>query len=156
MKKLFWSLILAFTVMSCSSDKDDSSADTISDQTLTGTVEGKAFTVQGGKAFFRSSTSTEEITIYLTNENFGCDSDIFDYTLTINASVPNMVGVYTDVNIVTQDGNNTPFNNLTETIVEITAVSDTEISGKMKLNKEGSEAFPESIFEGAFTVSICE
>ncbi|WFO15848.1 hypothetical protein M601_019330 [Cellulophaga baltica 4] len=51
MKKLFWSLILVFTVMSCSSDKDDSSTDNISDQTLTGTVEGKAFTVQGGKAF---------------------------------------------------------------------------------------------------------
>ncbi|WP_158974134.1 hypothetical protein [Cellulophaga sp. L1A9] len=156
MKKLFWSLILAVTFMSCSSDKDDSSSSSISDQALVGTVEGEAFTVQGGKAFFRSSTSTEEITIYLTNENFGCESDIFDYNLTINTTVPNMVGIYTDVNIVTQDGNNTPFNHLAETIVEITAVSDTEISGKMKLNKEGTEAFPESIFEGAFTVSICE
>jgi hypothetical protein len=155
MKKLFWSLILAITVVSCSSDKDDSSTDAISNQALTGTVEGKVFTVQGGKAFFRSSTSREEITIYLTNEEFGCESDIFDYNLTINATVPNRVGIYSDINIVTQDGANSPFNSLGET-VEITAVSETEISGKMKLNKESSEAFAESVFEGTFTVSICE
>ncbi len=153
MKKLFWSLVVLITFVSCSSDNDDSSS--ISNQILTGTVEGQAFTFMGGQAFFRSSTSTEEITIYLTNEDLGCETDIFDYELTISATVPNMVGVYTDINIVTQDGNNTPFNSLGET-VEITSVSATEISGKMKLNKEGSEMFAESIFEGSFTVSICE
>lgn len=155
MKKLFWSFILAFTVMSCSSDKDDSSAGDISNQTLTGTVEGKAFTVKGGQAYYRSSSNTEEITINLTNVVVGCETSTFEYVLRISADVPNEVGVHTDINIVTQDGNETPFNSLGET-VEITAVSATEISGKMKLNKKGSETFAESIFEGAFTIPICE
>ena len=153
MKKLFWSLLVV-TFISCSKDAVDS-ASTISNQPLTGIVEGKAFTVNGGQAFFRSSSSAEEITIYLTNDDFGCETSIFDYNLIISATVPNMVGVYTDINIVTQDGNNTPFNSLGET-VEITAVSATEISGKMKLTKESSAISAASIFEGSFTVPICE
>lgn len=155
MKHFFLICLTFFSLLSCSSDDDNDDSSSISDQNLSGTVEGNSFTFKGGQAYFRSSSSTEEITINLTNEPFGCETSTFDYGLKISADVPNEVGVYTDVNIVTQDGNNTPFNSIGET-VEITAVSATEISGKMKLNKEGSSMFAESIFEGSFTISICE
>jgi hypothetical protein len=62
--------------------------------------------------------------------------------------------VQDDVNIVTQDGDNTPFNSLQQSI-EITVISETEISGKMSLNKMESTIGPESIFEGSFTIPIC-
>ncbi|WP_194765845.1 hypothetical protein [Tamlana sp. I1] len=145
-------LVLLFN---CSSSDDSSSGSSISNQNLTGTVEGESFTFVAGKAFETSFNNEDLYSVNLTNEVVGCEDYVLDYGLKISATVPKSVGVYNDINIVTQNGNNTPVNNLNRT-VEITAVSDTEISGKMKLNKEESPVSEESIFEGAFTVAICD
>ncbi len=155
MKKVF--LVLSFFIIfySCSSSDDNNGGGDVKDQVLTGTVEGKPFTYKGGQAFYTTLGDEELISINLTNESADCSSDIFNFGLRISAWVPRNVGVFSDITIVTQDGNNTPFNHLGET-VEITALSDTEVSGKIKLNDPASGIFPENIFEGTFTMPLCE
>lgn len=153
MKKLFLVCFLAGSVLSCSTDNDGNTD--IQDQILAGTVAGKNFTFQSGQSFFSSGSNQDQINIYVTNELVDCGTSVLDYGLRISAKVPYQVGVYTDINIVTSDSGSTPFNSLGET-VEITSVSAMEISGKMKLIKPASVIAPESIFEGTFTVPICE
>lgn len=157
MKKTLVFGLLSLVLWSCSSDDADYSAnETIKDQVLTGTVQGKSFTFQGGKAFGTTTFSDEEgLSLNLTNVAANCDDAVFDFVLSISAVVPNKVGVYNDINIVDQDGDDLPFNNLDKT-VEITAVSETEISGKMKLSRPESSIAEESNFEGTFTLPICD
>lgn len=148
MKKIFLIATIALFVFSCSKDDDEKTTNKI----LTGTVEGKAFTFKGGKALYRDSNDTENITLYLTNEVADCSDSVLD--LRIIADVPSSVGSYNEINIVTVDGLGTPFNNIGES-VEITAVTETSISGKMTLNHSQSSVSEESIFEGTFTLPIC-
>lgn len=154
MKRFILICFTALSITSCS--KDDNNDSGIKNQILTGTVEGEPFTFKGGKAFLTGSLikDVEQVSINLTNFEANCDTDIFDFELEISAWIPREVGVHTGINIVTQDGSNIPFNNDKQT-VEITSISDTEISGKMKLNKSGSDLFEESIFEGTFTIPLC-
>jgi len=156
MKNLFIISLFIVTIFSCSKSDDESIS--IKDQILTGTVEGKPFTFVAGKAFYDISFDDEEqVSINLTNVVVDCDDYVGDYILSIRARVPRQVGVFDDINIVTLDkgGDGIPFNNLNET-VEITSLSETEISGNMKLRNEASSISPESIFEGSFTMSLCQ
>ncbi len=156
MKKFFAICFISLSVLSCSTDSTDDDSSSVSDEVLTGTVEGQAFTFEGGMAFSSTNFSDEEVYVLnLTNEEVGCEKNLFDYGLRISVTVLKEVGVQNEVNIVTQDGDNTPFNSLQESI-EITMISDTEISGKMSLNKSESTISPESIFEGTFTIPICD
>ncbi|MBU2996996.1 hypothetical protein KO500_11155 [Cellulophaga baltica] len=156
MKKYFALGVLIINMFSCSTDKMEDGTTEIEDQILTGTVEGQAFTFMGGMAFSSTNFSDEEVYVLnLTNESVTCETDIFDYGLRISVTVLKEEGEQNDVNIVTQDGDNTPFNSLQQSI-EITMISDTEISGKMSLNKSESSISPESIFEGTFTIPICD
>ena len=154
MKKYFLVFLMIVVFVSCSKSEDDDTS--IKNQEVTGTVQNEPFTFKGGKAFLTTNFNDEEaISINLTNEIVGCDVYINDYGLSISIIAPLKVGVHKEVNIVTQDGNGIPFNHLDETI-EITALSDTEVSGKIKLNNPASGPFKENIFEGTFTVLICE
>ncbi|XMO87162.1 hypothetical protein AAFN75_02505 [Algibacter sp. AS12] len=155
MNKFFLGCFLAFSFFSCSSDDGNDSG--VKNEILTGTVEGKPFTFVGGKAFDTSFNNETLLSVNLTNERADCSSTIFDYGLSISVDVPKAVGTYNDVNIVTKDNDSQdpPFNSIGQT-VEITAISATEISGKMKLNREASTIAEASIFEGTFTVPVCE
>lgn len=147
-------LFSLFVLVSCSSD--DEGSDSISDQVLTGTLQGESFTFVAGKAF-ETETSAGELaySLNLTNVAAVCDDFVGDFDLRISVTVPQEVGVFTDINIVDQNGNDTPFNNLGET-VEITSLTSTSIAGKMKLSRSNSEIAEESIFEGTFTLPICQ
>lgn len=139
----------------CSKD-DDNATESIKNQNLTGTVQSKAFTFIGGKAFETTTFDDEPgLSLNLTNVAADCTDAVFDFDLRISAVVPNKIGVYNNINIVDQDGNDVPFNNLDET-VEITALSSTEVSGKMKVSRAESSIAEESVFEGTFTLLICE
>lgn len=145
--------------VSCSKS-DDGGGDGISDQTLTGSVEGKAFTFVGGKAFETTNFNEETvISLNLTNVAANCDDFISDFVLRISADVPNAIGVYSDINIADRDSNDgdggISFNNNGET-VEITAISATKISGKMRISRPASVIAPESVFEGTFTLPLCQ
>lgn len=155
MKRFFLVLAISVFFLNCSSDDDDGGG--VKNQVLTGTVEGESFTFKGGKAFFTTNFEEEEVvSVNLTNVAVGCESFISMYDLYISVRVPKSIGTHKDVNIVTYKNGNPPFNHLEETI-EITALSDTEISGKIKLNNPASgDLFKENIFEGTFTVAICE
>ncbi|MBD0778078.1 hypothetical protein HPE56_09760 [Maribacter sp. ANRC-HE7] len=155
MKKIVLLLLLTVVGLGCSSDEENDS-EGIKDQVLTGTVQGKPFTFKGGKAFNTTTFDDEPgISLNLTNVLADCDDSIFDFELRIGAVVPNRVGVFKDINIVDQDGDDIPFNNIDNT-VEIIALSATEITGKMKLNRSASSIAEESIFEGSFILPICE
>lgn len=155
MKKLLFLVVVGLLCIGCSKD-DDTSSDSIKNQNLTGIVQGKAFTFVGGKAFETTTFDDEPgLSLNLTNVSANCDDAVFDFELRISAIVPSQIGVYTNINIVDQDGNDVPFNNLDET-VEITALSSTEISGKMKVSRSESSIAEETIFEGTFTLPICE
>lgn len=150
----FPSFILAVILMAaCSKSSDEG----VSDKALTGTVAGQSFTFKGGKADYNSESEKEEglIWLHLTNVVVGCESDVLAYDLSISARVSNIVGEQNYINIITNSDEETPFNSLGNSI-EITNVSDTEISGKMKLTLEESTIVKESIFEGSFTLPICE
>ncbi|GAB1857530.1 hypothetical protein MHTCC0001_23660 [Flavobacteriaceae bacterium MHTCC 0001] len=157
MKKILLVLSIALTVFNCSSSDEDNSGGAISDQILTGTVEGRAFTFKGGKAFITTNFEDEEaISLNLTNVEVGCETFVGDYDLSISAIVPNQVGMHQDINIVTHQDGESPFNHLGQ-VLEITAISNTEVSGKMRLNfPSNDDFFKESIFEGTFTLTICE
>jgi len=150
MKKFGLICFVLLSIYSCSKDEGRE----VKDKVLTGTVEGKAFTFKGGKAFITIFNNQEKVSVNLTNVAADCSSNVFDFELEIRTIVPREIGVFTTINIATQDGNNTPFNHLNQT-VEITALSDTQISGKMKLYKKESSLAGESIFEGTFTIPLC-
>lgn len=155
MKKILLLFLLSIFIIGCSKDDENDSGD-IKDQVLTGIVQGKPFIFKGGKAFGTTTFDDEPgISLNLTNVTANCDAAVFDFELRINAVVPRKVGVFNDINIVDQDGDDLPFNNLDKT-VEITSLSATEISGKMKLNRPETSIAEESVFEGAFTLTICE
>lgn len=155
MKKIVLFLLLTVVVLGCSKD-DENDSESIKDEVLTGTVQGKPFTFKGGKAFNTTTFDDEPgISLNITNVVADCYDSVLDFELRISAVVPNRVGVFNDINIVDQDGDDMPFNNLDST-VEIMALSATEISGKMKLDRVASSIAEESVFEGSFTLSICE
>ncbi|MBD1259397.1 hypothetical protein HZY62_02260 [Maribacter polysiphoniae] len=155
MKKIVLLLLLTAVTLGCSKDNDNDS-EGIKDEVLTGTVQGKPFTFKGGKAFNTTTFDDEPgISLNITNVIADCDDSIFDFELRISAVVPNRVGVFKDINIVDQDGDDIPFNNIDNT-VEIIALSATEVKGKMKLNRAASSIAEESVFEGSFTLPICE
>ena len=159
MNKFFIFFTALVICTSCSSDDEndnDGGEEVVSDAPLTGTLQGEAFTVAGGIAFDTSTFDDEPaISINLTNVAAGCDDDLFDFGLRISAIVPNAVGVYTNINIVDQAGDGSPFNNPDQT-VEITALSNTEISGRLSLSRETSNVEEGSNFEGTFTIPVCQ
>ena len=156
MKKLFVFFTALSLLSSCSRD-DGNTGEVPTNQILSGTVQGELFTFAGGLAFETVSLEEQEVlSINLTNTEAGCEESIFDFELRISATVPADVGVYEDVNITDRNGRNrTPFNNLNQT-VEITAISDTEVSGILSLNRETTDLQEGSTFGGTFTVPICE
>jgi|GEM_PF-3723569 len=155
MKNFFLGCLLIVAFVSCSSDDDGDGGVNVKDQLVTGTVQSRPFTFVGGKAFLTTNFNQEEaVSVNLTNVTANCDSSIFDYDLSISVIVPNKIGVFTEVNVVTNDDDSVPSNHLNET-VEITAISATEITGKIKLNDPASGVFKENIFEGTFTLPIC-
>ena len=155
MKKIVFLILLSIVILGCSKD-NESDSEGIKDQVLTGIVQGKPFTFKGGKAISTTTYDDEPgISLNITNVIANCDDAVFDFELRISAVVPNKLGVFNDINIVDQDGDDIPFNNLDNT-VEITALSATEVSGKMKLNRAESSIAEKSDFEGTFTLTICE
>ena len=135
-----------------SSDEIDGN---ISNQNLIGTVLGQDFTFVDGIAFETTFGDEVLISVNLTNVGTTCDDSVLDFVLSVRAQVLNQIGVYNDINIVEQNDNGTPFNNLNQT-VEITSIRNTEISGKMKIDRSSSDIAAGSSFEGTFTLPICD
>ena len=141
--KLFMLIALSIFTIGCSSDDDSKS---ISNQTLQGSVFGESFTAVGGKAY----TSGDDLSVNITNETADCSSTIFDYDLYVSTYVTPEVGTYNNVNVIFHSGDETPYNYLSGT-VEVTAISDTEITVKIL-----AESSSEKTVEGVFTVPICD
>ncbi|CAH8284659.1 hypothetical protein EV196_101237 [Mariniflexile fucanivorans] len=100
----------------------------------------------GGKAY----TSGDDLSVNITNETADCSSTIFDYDLYVSTYVTPEVGTYNNVNVIFHSGDETPYNYLSGT-VEVTAISDTEITVKIL-----AESSSEKTVEGVFTVPICD
>ncbi|WP_157486459.1 hypothetical protein [Maribacter forsetii] len=155
MRKILSITMLCIFLVSCSNDEDSGEIG-ISDQPLTGILQGESFTFVDGKSFDTITFDDEEaLNINLTNVSATCEDFIGDFDLRISFTVPVGVGVYTDINIVDIKNDETPFNNLDRT-VEITSLTETEVSGKLKLERNSNDIAEGSSFEGSFTVPICQ
>ena len=142
--KLFMLLLLFAFVINCSTN-DDTDSDNISNQTLQGNVFGTDFMAVGGKAF----ASGDDLSINITDINADCSSLIYDYNLYMSTYVPLEIGIY-DVNVVFNIEDELP-HNYTKGTVEVTAISDTEVTVKILANSSANNSV-----EGTFTVPICD
>ncbi|WP_405292518.1 hypothetical protein [Algibacter sp. Ld11] len=141
------SLTLLISLMiSCSGDDNSNSEDNISNQILQGQVFGNDFTALGGKAF----DSGEDISVNITNIAADCESSVLDYDLEISTYVTPEVGVYEGINVVFNKDGEAPLNYL-DSIVEVTSLTDTEITVKIK-----AVSSSENTIEGIFTVPYCK
>lgn len=147
MKKLSSLAILAIFFISCSSETDDSNG-AISEQALSGTVQGSTFLATGGKSFVNNNGS---VSIILTNTVADCPTNILDFVYYISTDVPNRIGLHENVIVVFGKENKTPVNVLNST-VEVSEITDTQIIGKIK----SQSVTEENKVEGIFTVNICD
>ena len=166
-KNLFTLVLLStLFIASCSSDDDATPADTCAaafvTQTATGDFMGDSFTMVEGTATENFADSTE-FRIVLYGEMVSgdaCDGFNFDKPdSTIIFSVPKVVGTY-DLGLTS--GYSVTFNDASVVnevnadvsicgAVEITAVSATQVTGK--IDAEGPDVT--SAINGDFTVEIC-
>ncbi|NER14588.1 hypothetical protein GWK08_14125 [Leptobacterium flavescens] len=147
MKKFYPLAIIAisFFMLSCSDDSE--SPDTIAEQTLMGTVMGDPFLATGGKAFVNPNGS---ISLSVTNTVADCSTDILDFVYYVSADVPNRIGFHRNVIVIFGKENEAPLNVL-NSIVEITEITATELTGKIK----SISSTDDNRVEGSFTISLC-
>ena len=149
MKKLiiyiFLITTLVFIASACNSDDGNDMAP-VSDEPLTGMVNGYEFSALGGKAF---DSGDNEISINITNIEAGCNSFILDYDLQISVYVPFEIAAHKDLNIAFHSNGATTINNFSSTVV-ITYISDTQIAGKIR-----SKWDIENYVEGRFKIPYC-
>lgn len=144
MKKIL-SLVfcLLFICISCS---DDGTFNTLSEETLSGNVFGESFIGVQGRAHV---TTDEFIEIILTSGNFDCNAAIETAPLYLSIAVPDRIGFHKNVIAIFGKTGEEPVSEL-NALVEITAVSDLQVSGKLR--SVGSSS---NNVEGSFQASVC-
>ncbi|UTD15927.1 hypothetical protein HER15_10790 [Tenacibaculum mesophilum] len=141
---------LTLVMTGCSDDDNTDNIGTpIPNTILKGKVYGKDFTAKGGKSF--ASGKDGEVSINITNEEVGCDSDIFDYKLEVSLLVEGKVGTYNDVNVVFKDGEGNLVNVLGSN-VEVVSISDSKINLKI----EAKSIDKQNKVSGSFEVEYCK
>jgi hypothetical protein len=156
MKKLMYSMLLATSLLfSCSSSDDDNNNnnDGFATTPVSGTVYNTNFTMVGGKATSMTSNGVEVFDIYLTETAITCDET--DNLGPLWITVPAAVGTYdfsSGAHIQFQDPNSSDFEGALDAQIEITSITATTITGKLKGSgfNEG-----ENDINGTFTVQYC-
>ncbi len=147
--------LMLILFVNCSDDDSETSGSggsgsNISNQVLSGIVFDEPFEAAGGKAW----NDGEEINIAITNQNAGCESNIFDYEYEIGTWVPKKIGIHTTTIVFNKQGS-TPMNFLNSE-VEVVAVSDSEITIKLKQSGTSILSEEKHDVEGKFTIPICQ
>lgn len=152
--KVYFLALFFIGLIGCSEDEgsdDDSEGDSISNQTIQGTVFETNFIAAGGKAFDTSFGGVDQVSINITNTDANCDDYISDFDVYISTSVPFEVGTYEEVNVAFWKDGETPLNVLQSTVI-IEEITDSRITVKIK----SQASFSEDEVEGVFTVDYCE
>ena len=156
MKKLLYSIFFAASLLaSCSSSEEDdnNNQDGFATTPVSGVVYNADFEMAGGKARSLSSNGEEVFYIYLSETAIDCDETENLGPLWI--IVPAEVGMYdfmTGARIQFQDPNSDDFEGALDVEIEITAISETTITGRLKGSgfNEG-----ENEINGTFSVQVC-
>ncbi|WP_298146825.1 hypothetical protein [Flavobacterium sp.] len=156
MKKLLCSIFIATSLLlSCSSSEEDTNNNQggFATTPVSGVVYSNPFTMVGGKARSLTSNGVEVFYIYLTETAINCNETENLGPLWI--IVPAAVGTYDfagGARIQFQDPNSTDFEGASDAEIEITAISTTTITGKLK--GSGFNA-GENEINGTFSVQVC-
>lgn len=155
------SLIIVF--FSCGDDDDDGPAYDFKDQIAQGTINGKSWTFESGRA----EISNGELSIDLSadSESIPCETFFFD-GLIIFFYIDNETGT-TELNFDLNDFDNSKTATFydpedgesglniiaTEGAIEILSITDTEITGRLDI-RDGYDN--SSSVNGNFTIELCE
>lgn len=156
MKKLLCSILFAASLLSsCSSSEEDANNNQggFATTPVSGVVYNDPFTMVGGKARSLSSNGVQVFYIYLTETAITCNETENLGPLWI--TVPAAVGAYdfaAGARIQFQDPNSDDFEGALDAEIEITAISATTITGKLK--GSGFNA-GENEINGTFSVQVC-
>ncbi|MFC0521471.1 hypothetical protein ACFFGL_12265 [Mesonia maritima] len=157
MKRLMYLnfLILALVIESCSSD-DDSSSDNggseIPDTLVSGELFGEPFTGNGSSAYVIETFDEERLSVFLSSEDVGCETNQFSEAYTITISGPRTEGSTNDVFVSFSDPNSEDFITVGSGIdYEIISITQTEIEAKIRVNSSDGK----NNLEGKFTAPIC-
>ena len=150
MKKIAcYSILFLVTLFSSCSSTEDETEDNggLSNNPVSGTLYGNAFTLVGS----RGSVSGELITIELSAQSVGCDGTFEDFPISIYT--PNAVGTYTtNVSVSFEDPNSSDFVSVSGGItVEIQSIGNT-IVGRVK----AASVSTDNTINGKFTVPVCQ
>jgi hypothetical protein len=156
MKKLLCSILVTASLLSsCTSSEEGTNTDSggFATTPVSGVVYNDQFTMVGGKARSLSSNGVEVFYIYLTETAITCSETENLGPLWI--TVPAAVGVYnfsSGARIQFQDPNSTDFEGALDAEIEITAISATTVTGKLK-----GTGFNvgENAINGTFSVQVC-
>jgi hypothetical protein len=153
-------LVLALVFAGCSSD-DDSDNDNngnggsdIPDTLASGELFGEPYTANGSSADLTEAFEEERITVFLSSEDVGCETNQFSEAYTITISGPRAEGMHTtDVFVNFSDPNSEGFVSVGSGITyEIISITDTEIEAKIRVSTTEGEG---NNLEGKFTAPIC-
>lgn len=165
MRRLFWTLVNAIALcllllLSCSKDEEAPSYN-FKDQALAGAIEGVDWTYGNGYANITGDASAEKlhVTLVLPTENEGCD--IMPEGDMVFFSLPKLLGVQVlrlDFDNLENSRTVTLYDSeeimnviATEGAVEITSVTDTEVTGRID-----ARADDVNFVNGNFTVPLCQ
>lgn len=162
-KKLLFTFILSFLLTGCDQESNDGndgdSSFVISEQTLTGTINGKSFTFVSG-SFEEDSFDPTKISVTLYNVTLAdvCNPGISTGKVKVFFSIPESVGEINlswgesnsqTVTMYDSDGNQNII--ATEGKINIISISNTTLEGGLV-----TASFEGSQVNGKFTLTRCE
>lgn len=162
MRKLsLFAISLAALISSCGDDENEKPSYSFKNQTLSGKIANTSWTFGDGYAEIYGTGDDSELYIDLFVDVDGEGCDILPEGDQVFFSIPNKVGVYKlkfDLNSMENSQTVTLFEDeefmnsiATEGAVEITAITETTISGKIDATVDA-----ENNVNGNFTVNICQ
>lgn len=141
--------------ISCSGDdSEENTGGGISNTPVSGKLYGKNFTIGGGKADFITFSGVESADIEITAQNIGCETASTSSNFPILITTPRAVGTYTsNVYVTFHDPDSDAYVSVSGgTTVEITAVTSTLITGKIKTSSTTTDNY----INGKFEIPICQ
>ncbi len=160
-RQLFSIVGIISTLFLTSCGDDDEISFDFKDQILQGQIDGIAFTSKGGFFDDGFEEGTMRIRIYdVSEEGDPCDIIFSDFA-TVSINVTKEVGLYkirsgfdssdsNQINLINLDDDGVPLNILTDGVVEILTITDTEVTGRMDASFDSN-----SQVNGNFTVISC-
>lgn len=144
-----------FCLNSCTIESEDDNGngnnqnEELSTAPLTGQVYGENFSVIGGTARFLSLNGEDVIRVSLYDVQVSC-TDIADQVISLN--LPREVGVHqAGVTGSISDPNSSDFLSLVNIKVEVLSFDNTEVSGRVLIDRPSVDSF----VNGTFTVQFC-